>query len=191
MQHPTPSMGLPNRALFVITGIMAAGKSTVAQHLAERFHRSVHLRGDVFRRMIVRGQATMGFILSPEAEAQLDLRYRIAASVAHQYLDANYTVIYQDIIIGAGLSDVLRGLDREDVSLFVVVLCPQPDVVAEREQQRAKTGYGFLSVTDFDRVLRDETPRLGLWLDSTTLSVDQTVDHILEHLDLARVRFEH
>ena len=183
-------MELPKRALFVITGIMAAGKSTVAQHLAERFHRSVHLRGDVFRRMIVRGQATMGFVLSPEAEAQLELRYRIAASVAHQYLDANYTVVYQDIIIGPSLVEVLRGLHHKDVPVFVVVLCPQPDVVAEREQHRAKTGYGTLSVTDFDRALRDETPRLGLWLDSTSLSVDQTVDQILEHLDLARVHPE-
>lgn len=191
MHQRTPSMELPNPALFVITGIMAAGKSTVAQHLAERLHRSVHLRGDVFRRMIVRGQATMGFMLSPEAEAQLELRYRIAASVAHQYLDADFTVIYQDIIIGAGLVDVLRGLDRKDIPLFVVVLCPQPHAVAEREQQRAKTGYDTLSVTDFDRVLRDETPQLGLWLDSTALSVDQTVDQILEQLELARVRFEH
>ena len=43
--------------LILITGIMAAGKSTVAQHLAERLPNSVHLRGDVFRRMMVNGRA--------------------------------------------------------------------------------------------------------------------------------------
>jgi dephospho-CoA kinase len=36
--------------LILVTGIMAAGKSTVAQLLAERLApQSVHLRGDVFR----------------------------------------------------------------------------------------------------------------------------------------------
>jgi predicted kinase len=36
-----------SEAVFVITGAMASGKSTVAQLLAERFDRAVHVRGDV------------------------------------------------------------------------------------------------------------------------------------------------
>jgi uridine kinase len=36
------------RAIILITGVQAAGKSTVAQSLAERLPRSVHVRGDVF-----------------------------------------------------------------------------------------------------------------------------------------------
>ncbi|MFI4875099.1 MAG: DUF1559 domain-containing protein, partial [Blastopirellula sp. JB062] len=60
----------------VQTGIMAAGKSTVAQRLAERlpldqFPRSVHLRGDLFRRLIVNGRADLGVELTDEALAQL------------------------------------------------------------------------------------------------------------------------
>jgi predicted kinase len=46
--------------VIVVTGIQAADKSTIAQALAERLARSVHLRGDVFRRMIVSGRADMG-----------------------------------------------------------------------------------------------------------------------------------
>lgn len=46
--------------VIVVTGIQAAGKSTVAQALAERLDRSVHLRGDLFRKMIVNGRADMG-----------------------------------------------------------------------------------------------------------------------------------
>ena len=42
--------------VILITGNMAAGKSSVAQSLAERLPKSVHLRGDVFRRMIVSGR---------------------------------------------------------------------------------------------------------------------------------------
>lgn len=45
------------RAIVLITGIQAAGKSTIAQALAERLPRSVHVRGDLFRRMVVNGRA--------------------------------------------------------------------------------------------------------------------------------------
>ena len=45
--------------IVLITGAMAAGKSSLAQALAERLPCSVHLRGDSFRRMIVSGRAEM------------------------------------------------------------------------------------------------------------------------------------
>jgi cytidylate kinase len=72
-------------AIIMITGIMASGKSTVAQRLAERFPRSVHLRGDVFRRMIVHGSIDMEPEFSQAAYDQLLLRYQLAATVAHTY----------------------------------------------------------------------------------------------------------
>lgn len=51
-------MTAPKR--FVVTGIMAAGKSTVAQTLAARFERSAHVRGDSFRKAAVNGYEAMG-----------------------------------------------------------------------------------------------------------------------------------
>ncbi|WP_437965810.1 AAA family ATPase [Sorangium sp. So ce260] len=173
-------------SIFLITGLMAAGKSTVAQRLAERLPRSVHLRGDVFRRMIVNGRAEMGFELSGEAEQQLRLRYRIAAASADLYVQAGFTVVHQDIILGPGLAEVVRCYAHRP--LHVVVLCPRPAVVGAREAGRAKRGYQDAStILDFDRVLRAETPRLGLWLDTSDLTVEETVDEILARLGDARV----
>ena len=188
MMAPTPSSrdhSCPP-CLILITGLMAAGKSTVAQALAERLPRSVHLRGDLFRRMIVNGRAEMGFDLSDEALAQLRLRYHLAVIVAREYLAADFTVVYQDIILGSGLADVVR-LCR-DLPLHVVVLCPSPVVVAQRETNRPKRGYGDLAwVEQFDQVLRSETPHLGLWLDSSSWMVDETVEQILANLEQARI----
>jgi predicted kinase len=83
--------------VIVVTGIQAAGKSTVAQALAERLERSVHLRGDVFRRMVVSGRAEMGPADPPaQATAQLLLRYRLAAMAADLYAGAGFTVVLQD-----------------------------------------------------------------------------------------------
>ena len=53
--------------LYVITGAMAAGKSTIAKALVQRFEKSAHVGGDGFLRMIIKGGAVMGPELSPEA----------------------------------------------------------------------------------------------------------------------------
>lgn len=171
--------------LLLITGIMAAGKSTVAQQLCERLPQSVHLRGDVFRRMIVNGQAEMGADLSPEARLQLSLRYKIAASVATMYLDSGFTVVYQDIILGDDLSQMVQSLNQH--RLHVVVLCPDADTVAARENARDKSGYNGLSVGTFDQILRQNTPRVGLWLDTSHQTAAQTAEAILVQLQQARI----
>lgn len=165
--------------IFLVTGLMASGKSTVAQALAERFPRSVHLRGDTFRRMIVNGQAPMSFELTDEAKAQLELRYDLAAAAAKGYSDAGFTVVFQDIILGPSLADVVSKFDG--YPLTVTVLCPNAETVSSRELRRGKSGYRNRSEIDaFDKVLREETPKLGTWIDSSDLSVRQTVDRILE-----------
>lgn len=170
--------------IILITGNMASGKSTVAQAMAERLPKSVHVRGDAFRRMIVNGRAEMTFELSAEATRQLHLRYRIAATVAKYYLEEGFTVVYQDIIIGPDLLEVLRAY--RSVSLAVVVLCPRAEVLAMRDATWAKTGYeNEAMIHAFDRVLKAETPRLGYWLDTSDLTVPETVDLILANLSQA------
>ncbi|MBX3064479.1 MAG: AAA family ATPase [Anaerolineae bacterium] len=169
-------------SVILITGIMASGKSTVAQRLAERLPKSVHLRGDTFRRMIVRGREEMTADYSPEAYRQLLLRYQLARITADAYCEAGFTVVYQDVILGAVLNDVVVELRRLRPT-YVVVLCPSPEVVAQREAGRGKTGYGSWTPADLDRSLRNETPQVGLWLDTSALTVEETVDSILARID--------
>ena len=112
-------------SVVLITGIMASGKSTVAQTLAERVPRAAHVRGDVFRRMVVSGRAEMGPGLDPEAVAQLRLRYRLAAMTADTYAGAGFTAVLQDVVIGTEFAGYV-GLIRTR-PLYVVVLAPRPD----------------------------------------------------------------
>jgi predicted kinase len=172
-------------SLILITGIMAAGKSSVAQLVAERLPRSVHLRGDVFRRMIVNGRAELGRDLSDEARAQLQLRYELAVASAGRYLDAGFSVVHQDIVLGASLAEVVRQYAGR--ALHVVVLSPSAASVTTREAGRGKVGYRGIAVADLDRALREDTPRIGLWVDSSELTVAETADHILARLEAAKV----
>jgi predicted kinase len=180
--EPLTSPGSPR--VILLTGNMAAGKLSVAQALAERLPRSVHLRGDLFRRLIVNGRAEMDFVLSDEAARQLDLRYRLAASAARLYLEAGFTVVVQDIVIGPALARVAGLYDGPSASPSSCC-APGPDVVAARDAARAKTGYPDPdAVLAFDHVLREQTPRLGWWLDTSDLSVEQTVERICDQLSL-------
>ena len=172
-------------AVVVITGAMAAGKSTVAQLLAERLPRAAHVRGDVFRRMLVSGRADVAPDAAEEAEAQLRLRYRLSAMVADEYAAHGWTAVVQDVILGDHLTsyvDAVRTRPR-----YVVVLAPSPDALRAREEQRPKTGYGAWTVEDLDRGLREGTPRIGLWLDTTEQTPDETVRAILDRIEDARV----
>ncbi|HEX6869501.1 MAG TPA: AAA family ATPase [Micromonosporaceae bacterium] len=165
------------RVVVLITGVQAAGKSTVAQLLAERLPRSVHVRGDLFRRMVVNGRADLGPEPSAAALAQLRLRYRLAAQTTDAYFDAGFTVIVQDVILGEFWAEMV-GLIRSR-PLLAIVLAPSPAAVAAREHARAKSAYGAWSVDGLDALLRQQTPRLGLWLDTSDQTPDQTVAEIL------------
>jgi chloramphenicol 3-O-phosphotransferase len=178
-------MSLIQPACILITGIMAAGKSTIAQQVAEKLDRSVHLRGDSFRRMIVNGQASMEPPLTDEAFDQLMLRYRLAALAADQYCDAGFTVICQDIIIGPMLKDVVALY--QNWPLYVVVLCPNADAVLQRDATRHKQTYTNWTPNELDHELRMNTLRLGLWLDTTHLTVAETVTAIFDQIGSARL----
>lgn len=171
--------------MFVITGIMAAGKSTVAQALAERFDRAVHLRGDMFRRSVVSGRVDMSSNPSAEAMAQLRLRYELAALCADRYVGAGFVTVTQDVILGPALVEVIGMFKTRPLAL--VVLAPTAHAVAERERGRVKVGYRQFSPAELDLDLRERTSRIGLWIDTTDMTVDATVQHILDHQGEAMV----
>ncbi|RCK69719.1 phosphotransferase [Desertihabitans brevis] len=174
----------PGRVI-IITGAMASGKSTVAELLAHRLERSVHVRGDTFRKMVINGRVDMTMQPTEAALAQLHLRYRLAAHVADTYAEAGFDAIVQDVIVGAELGRFIQQVQTP--RRYLVVLSPTVSALTEREQQRAKRGYHHFTPVAFDAALRTETAHIGYWLDSSAQTPDETVDDILEHLELARV----
>ncbi|MFI0983534.1 AAA family ATPase [Streptomyces sp. NPDC021093] len=172
-------------AVVLVTGAMAAGKSTIAQALAERLPRAAHVRGDVFRRMVVSGRAEMAPGAGEDALAQLRLRHRLSAGTADAYAAEGFTAVVQDIVIGKDLDEYI-GLVRTR-PMYVVVLAPDPQTLAVRDEGRAKTGYGGGWTPEvLDRAMREETPKRGLWLDSSGQTPQRTVDEIIARLDEAR-----
>lgn len=168
--------------VIIITGVMASGKSTVAQLLAERLEKAVHLRGDIFRKMIVSGQEY--FLPNPSAEAlrQLKLRYQISASVADMYVKEGFSVVLQDVIVGPMLKEFMEMIQNKQV--FLVVLAPDEKTITAREKARGKTGYGVWRVAELNHILQNDTPKIGMWLDNSVLTPEETVEEILAKMEL-------
>lgn len=166
--------------ILLITGLMASGKSTVAELLASHFPRAVHLRGDLFRRMIVSGREDMGPEAGAEALRQLELRYRLSAQAALGYQAAGFTVVLQDNYYGQALPQMAARLGIPHSRVFV--LDPGPDVIARRERERGKRGYGSFDVAALYRDFHASTPRIGRWIDSGGQSPEETVRAILDCL---------
>lgn len=137
--------------------------------------------------MVVSGRVHMRPDAPPEAERQLDLRYRLGASTADAFFEAGFTVVVQDIVMGPALSTYVERIRSRP--LHVVVLAPRIDVVAERERRRSKTAYqpDGPTIDDLDAYIRAETPRIGLWLDNSDQTPDETVDEILARRDDALI----
>jgi len=175
-------------ALFVISGISAAGKSTVARLLAGRFERGACVPGDAIREMMVSGRADMRPDAGPEALRHLVLRYAAALSVAEVFLDGGFDVVVEDVIIGPVLREFLGLVPVPEFHL--VFLDPDAAAIKQREQERDQIAYGpdRWSASGLQTILREQTDRIGLWLDTTAQRADQTVDAILADLDASRIR---
>ena len=167
--------------VWLITGAQASGKSTVAERLAQRFDRGVHVRGGQFYRWAVRGWVHFDGTDQGEARRLLDLRYRLSAAVADEYAAAGFTTVVQDNIYGA---DVTRWLDSIQARpRHLVVLRPRVTVLDarhdERRRQTGKVAYRGGYTADQNDAHVAATPRIGLWLDTSEQTPDETVDEIV------------
>jgi predicted kinase len=173
-------------ALFVISGIPASGKSTVARLLAQRLERAVYVPGDTVRAMVVNGRADARADAGQGQLHDLLLRYQGALAIAGVYLNDGFDVIVEDVIIGQMVRQFLPLVPVPEMQL--VFLDPSGDVVAERDRERVKTAYGEQwNVRQLRDVLHMETARIGLWLDTSELTAEQTVDRILGDLKASKV----
>jgi hypothetical protein len=156
----------------------------VADLLARRFERGVHVRAGQFCRSAVRGWVHVGQPGGDDDEVRrlLELRYRLSSLVADEYAAAGFTTVVQDNIYGP---DVEAWLDRIAARpRHLVMLRPSVAVVEQRDEERRRH-LGKVAYRDgFTPALNDEhlgaTRRdLGLWLDTSKQAPDETVDEIL------------
>ncbi|MFD0556222.1 AAA family ATPase [Stackebrandtia endophytica] len=174
--------------LILVTGAQAAGKTTIARAMARRLDRAVHIDGDVIHGFVAAGEVPFDLPPPPGAMEQLYLRYRGSLAVAREYLAAGFDAIVSDNMFGQQLTDVVDLAAALTERVHVIVLDPSESTIEEREAGRDKVGYSdSITPAMLIAAVRQETPRLGLWHDSSGESVDETARSLLDNLGAARV----
>lgn len=179
MNPPPLSRTSPRRGqVTVLTGPPGAGKSTVAQLLADHLTPSVYLHSDDFWRYIKQGWIAPYL---PEAHQQNQVVLQVLVSAAFGYADGGYQVIC-DGVVGPWFIGVFRVTAKERaLPLSYVILRPDQHTTLERATSRADD-----ALTDPEpiRSLHGQFSNLGAYeahvLDSTSLTAEATADSILQ-----------
>ena len=97
--------------------------------------------------------------------------------MANSFAEAGVVAVIDDVVIGSRLDDFRQRLAGRP--LWFVLLTPSLDRVRARNEGRGSSDV-FEAWSHLDASMRAETPRDGLWLDSSELTASETVDRILE-----------
>jgi adenylylsulfate kinase-like enzyme len=172
-----PESRHPSAAAFIITGIPGVGKTTIARALAARFPIAAHVEADRLHEMILSGGLWPHHEPRGEAMRQLRLRARNAALLATSFSRSGIVPIVDDVIVGRDrLAIYRRGIASRPLTL--VVLSPSLEVALERDRHREYKHVGD-KWSHLDARQRLELANFGLWIDSSGLTPEQTVEAIL------------
>ena len=169
--------------LWLVSGVPGSGKTSVADALARRYPRGVHIPIDEIRALVKSGIASP-LEWTDETTRQFEIARRNAARLAVDHLANGFTVV---------IDDVLREADMPQYAAFLVgieprkvLLSPSIFVVHRRNAQRTNKNFDTkvlepVATRLYGQLLSGCPPEAG-WkvLDSSTLSVDETVDRILK-----------
>jgi adenylate kinase family enzyme len=163
-------------SVIVLTGPPGAGKSTVAQLVADRFETSVLIPADDFWDYIRRGKIPPWL---PEADDQNRTVIDILASAAARYARGGYQVVMEGIVGPWFLDRFLARLLPAGIGVHYIVLRPTETVTTARATRR-----GLDALTDLQpiRHMYREFSGLGPYeshvIDSSRLTPEETAEKV-------------
>jgi chloramphenicol 3-O-phosphotransferase len=163
--------------ILILTGPPAAGKTSVALALADRYDRVAHIPVDDLRHFITpTGYRAPG---KPGFERQQSLGIRNACALALNFVAERFAVIIDDVVTSPReLEQYVEGLRPSGEAIHFVRLIPSLAACLERNLKRRS---GRVQPERLEAVYRafeaaGEMP--GSVIDSTELTVEATADRL-------------
>ena len=121
--------------VLILTGPPGAGKTSVALAICERFDRMVHVPVDDLRHWV---RAGYRHPWAGDAQAAEQLRMAIdgASALARNAVDYRYSVIVDDVVVGADAEAYRAALAGLDADVQMVTLLPSLEDCLERDAAR-------------------------------------------------------
>ena len=176
--------------IFIIVGPPAVGKSTTSRALATHFPKSIHIPVDDIRNMVVSGLMLPSAVWSDELAQQITLARNTVCVMALAYQKAGFTVTIDDFWDANHTSDYQSLLHQEQAPIHKIVLYPAQEEAHQRNLKRSGDSPARPYIDEGIRIVYQQLapvlPQLVQdgWfvVDTTTLSVDGVINHILSHI---------
>ena len=163
--------------VLILTGPPAAGKSSVAEALAERYDRVAHVEVDTLRHFVTpTGYVPPG---RPGFERQQSLAIRNACALTRNFVEERFAVIIDDVVVTrVELSLYLDALKPAGAPVHVVRLLPRLEVCLERNAGRRE---GRMNPERIETVYREmvavnDLP--GVTVDNSEMTAHQSADRL-------------
>ena len=159
--------------LYIITGPAGVGKSTVSKEIAKKSDKSALIEGDEIYQLVCGG-----YVSAWKEGNHLDIFWENCIDLIRNFLDNGYDVVF-NYIIGKKKVEELRQEFGDSLIKFVAIFTDENTLV-ERDKQRPEDCQMGERCLVLLNQLRNQNYDQENILDTTNLSVEETVKEILE-----------
>ena len=174
--------------VLVLTGPPAAGKSTVAALIADRWDLSVHLRADYFFEEFIRRGYQRPW--RSESQEQNTTVMRAVTAATAEYARGGYLVVVDGIVGPWFVNFVTELFLSHGVIWHYGILLPTSDVCLERNRSRSVEEQVEWEV--LDKMYGEFTSHLDGYekyvVDAAHLNAEQTADAVYKKMEVGELR---
>ncbi len=173
-------MSKPNtnhKLLIIITGPPAAGKTTIAEKLSEKFPKTVHLSKDFIYHLVESGHFNP-WDPSPEAKKQFLLNDRVILYIIKTYLNAGYIVIIEGVFGDKHFNEYKRLF--KFIKAFT--LLPSLNIIQARDKKRSPEKRISHRLKPLHEAYSTSASKNFVVIDNSYQSIVQTTDLIFSQL---------
>ena len=160
--------------LYIITGPAGVGKSTISKKLAETLPKSALIEGDAIYHQVVGS-----YVPAWKEGNHLDTFWKISINTIKTYLEAGYDVIFNYIVTPTQLETIKNNFNNYSIK-FIVLLVDE-NTLLSRDKQRPEDYQMKERCITLLNSFKSRNYNKNNILDTTNLSVDETVQTILDN----------
>jgi predicted kinase len=166
----------------IVSGMPAAGKSTVTALAARLLPRAAQVKGDTVNLMILGGRVSFMGKPRDEARRQDELCNRNMCALANNFVDFGFTVLMDTVVADrAELDFLLTLLSPRPVRL--VTLAPGVEVCQHRNATRApEERFEFDGYHQLEADMQRELGEAGWWFDTSALTPSETAEQLVREV---------